>query len=46
MGLFKADLLRAFIVGFVIGAAGLFAVSGVPALASSGDRAAPTQAVR
>ena len=42
MGLFKADLFRAFAVGFVLGGAALLAVLGSPFQKSIADQMIPS----
>ena len=42
MGLFKADLFRAFAVGFVLGGAALMAVLGSPFQKSIADQVIPS----
>lgn len=42
MGLFKADLFRAFAIGFVLGSAALMAVLGSPFQKSLADQVIPS----
>lgn len=42
MGLFKADLFRAFAMGFVLGSAALIAVLGSPFQKSMADQVIPS----